>query len=88
MNEIKMSTKKRTIANMTRREVYAAYTGVYPDEMAGATDLECELDLRGLTGEGAYGIKGYCSQQSVERCAVCSLCNYGRDCHNNRIAAV
>ncbi len=63
-------------------------TGAFPDEMPGATELECELDLRGLTGEGAYEIAGYCTQKGVERCAVCSLTNYGRDCHNNRLAVI
>jgi hypothetical protein len=33
---------------------------------------------------------GYCSKtdedNSQHDCANCSLCNYGRDCHNNPIA--
>jgi ribosome-binding protein aMBF1 (putative translation factor) len=27
----------------------------------------------------------YCTQKSVARCIDCSLSNYGRDCHNNKI---
>lgn len=27
----------------------------------------------------------YCSRLTVSNCKVCSLCNYGRDCHNNEI---
>jgi len=72
--------------NMTRRELYMAANKLYPDEIPGATELECELDLRGITGSGAYAIKGYCSQQAVARCSECAMCNYGRDCHNHKVA--
>ena len=27
----------------------------------------------------------YCSQLSVRNCELCSLVNYGRDCHNNEV---
>ncbi|HAV56622.1 MAG TPA: hypothetical protein DCX45_03670 [Acinetobacter junii] len=72
--------------NYTRRELYMSTWDTHPDEMIGATDLDCENDLRGLTGDGAYRIDGYCSQPNVDRCSNCSLCNYGRDCHNNKVA--
>ena len=76
----------KTDNNMTRRELYMAVNRLCTDEVAGATELECELDLRGITGEGAYAIRGYCTQPAVARCSECSLCNYGRDCHNNKVA--
>ena len=71
---------------MKRTELYMMANKVMADEIAGATNLECERDIRGITGEGAYAIKGYCSHPNVARCAVCSLCNYGLDCHNNQVA--
>lgn len=71
---------------MTRKDLYMTANNLMADEIVGATELECELDLRGITGGGAYAIKGYCTQPSVERCSMCSLCNYGRDCHNNKVA--
>lgn len=72
---------------MTRKQLYMQHNNLSADEIVSATDLECEGDLRGITGEGAYAIKGYCTQPTVERCSMCSLCNYGRDCHNNPVAA-
>lgn len=72
--------------NMTRRELYCYSNQLMTDEILGASDLDCELDIRGITGDGAYEIKGYCTQKSVDRCRNCSLCNYNRDCHNNIIA--
>lgn len=69
-----------------RRDQYRTIHGLMPEETAGATDLECEMDLRGLAGGGAYALPGYCSQMAVPRCSECSLCNYGRDCHNQPVA--
>jgi hypothetical protein len=69
-----------------RTEMYMAVNKLWPDEIAGATELEMEQDLRGITGDGHYAMPGYCSQLSVSRCSNCSLTNYGRDCHNNPIA--
>jgi hypothetical protein len=74
------------MTNLTRRELYMAVNQLHPDEIVGATDLDCENDLRGITGNAAYEIKGYCSQKKVDRCHNCSLYNYGRDCHNNPAA--
>ena len=71
---------------MNRKELYMTANKLMADEIVSATDLECELDLRGITGGGAYEITGYCSQKSVPRCSECSLCNYGLDCHNNKVA--
>ena len=62
----------------TRGEAHDAYLGTFPDERAGAQDLEMEQAIR---AEG-----NYCSQRSVERCTLCALCSYGRDCHNNTAA--
>lgn len=62
----------------TRGEAHDAYLGTFPDERAGAQDLEMEQAIR---AEGDY-----CSQQSVERCTLCPLCSYGRDCRNNAVA--
>ena len=70
----------------SRRDLYIASSGIHPDEIVGATNLECELDLRGITGNGDYEIPGYCTNKAVARCSECSLCNYGRDCHNNPVA--
>ena len=71
---------------MSRTELYMVTNHLAPDEIVSATALECEQDLRGITGEGAYEIEGYCSQKSVGRCSECRLCNNGRDCHNNDVA--
>jgi hypothetical protein len=71
---------------MTRTELYMTANHLSPDEIVSATGLDCERDIRGITGEGAYAIAGYCSQPTVERCSLCSLCNYGLDCHNNPVA--
>ena len=79
-------TTETAAKTMTRTELYMAANHLAADEIVGATDLECELDLRGITGGGAYEITGYCSQPTVTRCSECSLCNYGRDCHNNKVA--
>lgn len=62
----------------TRGEAHDAYLGTFPDERAGAQDLEMEQAIR---AEGDY-----CSHRSAERCSLCSLCSYGRDCHNNAVA--
>ena len=74
--------------NLTRTALYIAVHDLFPDEIVGATALECEADLRGVTDAGrrGYAIPGYCSQPEVERCSECSLCNYGRDCHNYPVA--
>lgn len=68
-----------------RKDQYMAIHKLWPDEIAGSTDLDCEMDLRGI-GRNDYAIKDYCTQLTVDRCANCSLCNYGRDCHNNPVA--
>lgn len=62
----------------TRGEAYDACFGTFPDERAGARDLEMEQDIRAS--------EGYCTQRTIERCSLCSLCSYGRDCHNNAVA--
>jgi len=71
---------------LSRKSLYMQANKLYPGEIAGATELECEQDIRGITGEGAYAIAGYCTQPSVARCSACSLCSYGLDCHNNKVA--
>ena len=71
---------------MTRHQLYMSANGLSADEIVGATALSCERDLRGLTGGGEYAMAGYCSQLTVDRCSNCSLCNYGRDCHNHDVA--
>ena len=62
-----------------RTSLYCALTGYYPDECAGASHLELENEIRTT-------VTDYCSQRSISRCSECSLCNYGRDCHNNPVA--
>ena len=81
-----MSITTNTNTNESRRVLYMTVHGLHPDEIVGATNLECENDLRGITGNGAYALPGYCSQLTVSQCSECSLCNYGRDCHNNTVA--
>lgn len=61
-----------------RKSVYMALSGYYPDEIVGATDAELEAEIRQTAG--------YCSQPTVPTCRKCSLCNYGLDCHNNKVA--
>ena len=63
---------------MTRKEQYAAMRQVWPDETAGLTDLEAEAGIRAE-------VDGYCTRKELAKCQDCSLVNYGRDCHNNRI---
>ncbi len=72
-----MSSKTPTNCT-TRGEAYDAIFGTFPDERAGAQDMEMEQDIRAS--------EGYCTQRAVERCSACSLCSYGRDCHNNAVA--
>lgn len=62
----------------TRRNQYMQKTGYHPDEIVGATNLECENELRRMDG--------YCTQLGVDRCLNCSLCSYDRDCHNAIVA--
>ena len=69
-----------------RKTLYMAANNLTPDEIAGASELDCELDIRGITGGGQYAIDGYCTNLKVDRCSNCSLCNYGLDCHNNPVA--
>lgn len=64
-------------STMNRKEVYMATTGIFPDEIVGATALECENELR---------TANYCDRRDVTRCAACPLCREGRDCHNNKVA--
>lgn len=61
-----------------RTSLYCSLTGYSPDECAGASHLELEIEIRKT--------ESYCSQQTESRCSECSLCNYGRDCHNNPVA--
>ena len=69
-----------------RKSLYLVAWDLTPDEIVGATELDCELDLRGITANGTYALKDYCSNPNVDRCSNCSLCNYGFDCHNNKVA--
>jgi hypothetical protein len=62
----------------TRKAQYMDATETFPDELVGATQCDCEEALRRMPG--------FCTQPEVERCSECSLCNYGRDCHNERVA--
>ena len=61
-----------------RGEAFDALFGTFPDER-GTDHLEMEIAIRKET-------PAYCSQPSVERCSLCSLCSFGRDCHNNAVA--
>ena len=71
---------------MKRRELYMYYHKLTPDEIVGATELDCELDIRGITGGGDYAIPNYCTNLAVKRCTECPLRNYIFDCHNNIVA--
>lgn len=76
------------MSERTRRQQYMDVYRLFPDEIVGATDIECEDDIRGVS-KSPYGIQaptGYCTQLTVARCSECSLSNYNRDCHNNPIA--
>jgi len=73
---------------MNRTDLYLTANHLHADEIVSATEIEMENDLRDVgDGEGSgYSIPGYCTQKTVKRCSACSLCNYGRDCHNNQVA--
>ena len=71
---------------LTRKDLYLIYHRLTPEEIAGASDIEIELDIRGITGDGCYEIPNYCTNKSVYRCSECYLANYNRDCHNNIVA--
>jgi hypothetical protein len=70
----------------TRIEQYMDVNNIYPDEVVGASELDAELDIRGITGRGEYAIPGYCSRLDVDRCTNCPLHHNGLDCHGHPVA--
>jgi len=74
-----MRTRREQMTT-NRIEQYMAAYRIYPDECVGATEADCEAEIRRLPN--------YCTQLSVTRCAECSLANYGMDCHGNKVAQI